>query len=469
MYLAVYCAHLQLQRRRLQEPAVLVVKEHVVQVNAAAQRLGVRLGMGLASAAALCATLQVYPYELELERQLLQELAAHCYQVCGDIILAGSDCLIVVATSMRALYPSTEQLFGALAPVIRAFVPHFYYASGESMEAAELLAREQQNFISDEASVCRQHLARVEVTDLLLAVEHKQQLARLGIERVEQLLALPMNQLRQRFHYEVVDYLTRLQGQLPHAGLAKKSGYYRFYQPTQSFSESRELNFEIDNSERLLQPLTQLCECLCRYLRQHQLHTQRLIFSLFFREQVALELCLDSVEPQGQLAPWQALLEIKLAALVLPAPVIAIRLQCEEFVSADGHSENLFAKRQQGLAKQQLLSLLNARLGPQHCYRLQPGRAHIPEFTQVQEATLHPYQDGLPASPQALLRPNFMIEPTPLQEQLCLLRGPERIQSHWWQQAQLERDYYIGENSRGQLCWVFRDKHKGWFIQGYFA
>ncbi|WP_105188127.1 Y-family DNA polymerase [Pseudoalteromonas sp. T1lg48] len=469
MYLAVHCAHLQLQRRQLQEPAVLVAKERVVQINAAAQRLGVRLGMGLASAAALCATLQVYPYEPELERQLLQELAAHCYQVCGDIIFAGSDCLIFVATSMRALYPNSEQLFRAIEPVIRAFVPHFYYASGASMEAAEVLAREKLNLLSDDASVCQQHLARVGISSLLLGAEHKQQLARLGIERVEQLQVLPMNQLRQRFHYEVVDYLTRLQGQLPHASLAKKSGYYRLYQPTQSFSESQELNFEIDDCARLLLPLTQLCERLCRYLRQHQLHTQRLTFSLFFREQPTQQLLLDSVEPQGQLAPWLALLDIKLAALHLAAPVIATRLQCEEFVSADGHSENLFAKRQQGLAKQQLLNMLNARLGQQHCYRLQPGRAHIPEFTQVQEDTLHPYQEDMAASAQALLRPNFMITPTPLQEQLCLLRGPERIQSHWWQREQLERDYYIAENSRGQLCWVFRDKHKDWFIQGYFA
>ncbi|WP_462158945.1 Y-family DNA polymerase [Pseudoalteromonas sp. GB56] len=469
MFLAVYCEHLQLQRRQLTEPAVLVTKERIVQVNEAAQEQGVKLGMGLASAAALCGALHVYPYEQEVEQQLLQELAAQCYQLTGDIILCASDCLIFAAASMRALYPSNDALFHALAPTIRAFVPQFYYACAGSIEAAEVLARNKSHFISDDEQACTERLAHVPVQGLLLSAEHKQQLARLGIHTTQQLLALPIAQLRQRFHYELVDYLTRLRGQLQRTCLPKKSRYYRFYQPAQRFCETHELNFEIEDSARLLSPLTQLCERMCHYLRQHQLHTQQLTFILLFREQPQQSLILQSVEPQAQLSAWLRLLTIKLDALALDAPVIAIRLQCEDFITVDGSSHNLFEKRQQGLARQQLLSVLHTRLGDERCYRLLQGRAHVPEYAQVQEGTLHALSVPKEQNTTAYLRPNFLITPTPLTEPLCILRGPERIQSHWWQQAQVERDYYVGENNQGQLCWVFKDKQQQWFVQGYFA
>ncbi|MFY8274162.1 Y-family DNA polymerase [Pseudoalteromonas sp. SSDWG2] len=468
MYLAVHCAYLQLQRRQLSEPAVLVYKERIVQLNAAAHSLGVKEGMGLASAAALCGALHVYPYEQSVQRQQLEELAAQCYQVTGDIILCGSDCLIFVATSMRALYPTNKALFNALAPTIRAFVPEFFYASASSMEAAEVLARHHVNFISEEGYECEQRLACLPVQALLLPEVHKQQLARLGINTTKQLLALPLAQLRQRFHYELVDYITRLRGQLRRTSLPKHTHHYRFYQPAQRFCETLELNFEIQDSERLLAPLTHLCERICQYLYQHQLHTQRLTFTLVFREQPQQQLILDSVQPQAQLRAWVQLLSIKLDALTLDAPVIAVQLHCDEFVSVDGSSRSLFEKRQQGLARQQLLSVLHTRLGEQRCYRLVQNQAHLPEFAQVQESTLHMLKA---ATPQAYpcLRPNFLVTPTPLVEPLCILRGPERIQSHWWHCEQIERDYYIAQNSQGQVCWVFKDKQQHWFVQGYFA
>ena len=86
MFLAVHFCDLQLQCRALTEPAILVCKDKVVQSNPPAQQAGIKPGMGLASAAALCNTLAVFAYDEQLERQLLQQIAQHCYQRTGDII-----------------------------------------------------------------------------------------------------------------------------------------------------------------------------------------------------------------------------------------------------------------------------------------------------------------------------------------------------------------------------------------------
>ena len=53
---------------------------------------------------------------------------------------------------------------------------------------------------------------------------------------------------------------------------------------------------------------------------------------------------------------------------------------------------------------------------------------------------------------------------------LTLLRGPERLGNHWWQEKENERDYYIARNERGVICWVFHEREtQQWFLHGLFS
>jgi protein ImuB len=51
-----------------------------------------------------------------------------------------------------------------------------------------------------------------------------------------------------------------------------------------------------------------------------------------------------------------------------------------------------------------------------------------------------------------------------------LLRGPERIESGWWDQDDVRRDYYLARTGEGAQVWVFRDRRDGaWYLQGLWA
>ena len=55
------------------------------------------------------------------------------------------------------------------------------------------------------------------------------------------------------------------------------------------------------------------------------------------------------------------------------------------------------------------------------------------------------------------------------QGRLHLLAGPERIESGWWDGADVRRDYHTIEwhNAR---AWVFREHASGrWYLHGWFA
>jgi protein ImuB len=58
---------------------------------------------------------------------------------------------------------------------------------------------------------------------------------------------------------------------------------------------------------------------------------------------------------------------------------------------------------------------------------------------------------------------------------LTLLAGPERIEAGWWDDALETRDYFIAENERHMLLWIFRERplaekpEAGWFLHGFFG
>jgi len=95
-------------------------------------------------------------------------------------------------------------------------------------------------------------------------------------------------------------------------------------------------------------------------------------------------------------------------------------------------------------------------------------------------ATSRPAAKAPPASASDACRPVWLLaEPEPighrLEAQPWVLRdGPERIESGWWDGADVRRDYFIAENPRGETVWIYRDHRYGiddgeWFLHGLFA
>jgi protein ImuB len=48
--------------------------------------------------------------------------------------------------------------------------------------------------------------------------------------------------------------------------------------------------------------------------------------------------------------------------------------------------------------------------------------------------------------------------------------GPERIESGWWDERDVGRDYYIAVSAGGERLWVFRDRrNRDWYLHGLFG
>ena len=72
------------------------------------------------------------------------------------------------------------------------------------------------------------------------------------------------------------------------------------------------------------------------------------------------------------------------------------------------------------------------------------------------------------ARPLWLLQQPVAIETS--KGSLTLVSGPERIESGWWDELDVARDYYTAKNGDGQRLWIFRDRRtRSWFLHGLFG
>lgn len=70
-------------------------------------------------------------------------------------------------------------------------------------------------------------------------------------------------------------------------------------------------------------------------------------------------------------------------------------------------------------------------------------------------------------------RPVWLFsDPDPVRrDRYQLLRGPERIESGWWDGHDVQRDYFVAADTNGARHWLFRERqppHR-WYLHGLFG
>lgn len=432
----------------------------LVQTSQAARKQGIKLDMGLASAAMMCPNLQILPYQASTHKQALTNLVQQLYGIASDIALDAPNGLYLRIGNMLNLYQGIANLWYALQSVLSLSKVNYHYATAYSSQAAKLLALNKSNLLSDEHEKIRQQLYALPIHTLTITSKQLQSLQRLGLKTLAQLFALPSKSLMQRFTPEFLYYLQQIQGRV-----AEK---HQFYQPNPSFIHYWELLYEITNSQILHHPFKQLLARLSNFLLLRNLATQEISLTLHLREASDLTLNIASAKAMDNQTKWLQLAQLHFEKITLKAPVIAMTLSCSSLQNNQLTSHDLLSTKQGShINSSELISLLQAKLGQTLVTGLKPAGDHQPESV-LKPTTPLAIEKVMPKE-HHLFRPSYLLDsPEPLSEKMHILHGPERIETHWWQ-APLMRDYYIGRNEQGQWCWLFRQHDGSWFLHGYFA
>lgn len=473
----------------------LIDKQQVRLANGLATAAGISPGMTLTSAYALVPNLKVAEHQAERENNALHGLADWAYQFTPAVSLLPPDALLLEIAGSLRLFHGLTPLLQQIDSGLRQLGFHYQPALAHTPLAAEVFSRDaspldihQLNTATLDADYFWQQLQQTPLPQLPLAEKANQQeklqrqLQQLGLNSIGQLLALPRDELGQRFGTNFVTTLAKLTGEA--------ADLRQTITPRTHFENELHFLSGLSTIAMLEQPVTQLLQELQQFLQRRQLHCRSFRWRFFHFDKQASHLSIELSRGQNNPENFLALTLLKMEQLTLASAVETVQLRADRLQSACTDSRNLF-RELSGPDNQDpwfLLDKLRSRLGPEAIFCLQPRDENLPELQQHKTAPMpSPVKRAAPLSTTSMApaadhrppRPLWLYDPPlPLRQRkkklhfqgpLELIDGPQRIDSHWWQSRQ-QRDYFIARHHNGAHYWVYFDHGCGhWFVHGVFG
>lgn len=317
------------------------------------------------------------------------------------------------------------------------------------------------------------------------------ELRRLGLERIGQLMAMPRAQLAQRFGALVLLRLDQ--------ALGRAAEPIDPLLPAELPAVRRAFAEPIATAEQLQRVIPPLTDALCRQLDDRSLGARRLDLVFHRLDRYPQSLRIGTSQPSRNPRHLARLLAMKLETIdpgcgveamtliaSLAEPLVPVQLaSAVGGVAAGAH-----------LAE--LVDRLGNRLGPGRVYRLAPVESDIPERALRRLPALAPATGA--TWPAALPRPARLLMPPEPVEAVALLPdqppalfvwrrvrhrvraadGPERVYGEWWRceaETALVRDYFRVEDAAGGRFWLFRSSDGfdpapiawRWYVHGLFG
>ncbi|MGC1442337.1 MAG: DNA polymerase Y family protein [Burkholderiaceae bacterium] len=359
---------------------------------------------------------------------------------------------------------------------------------------------EPQHLLHDGAALPAR-LACLPINLLNAARPHIIALNTIGAHTIGDLLELPRAGLARRFGKNLL-----LEVDCALGSQAQPMGYFA---SPQQFSSKLELLADIEQADALLFAAGRLLVELTGWLRSRQAAVRSFDLIVFHEDTPVTSMTVRLTDPSRETQRLVGLLRERLNVLQLRAPVHTIELRCDRIQSLAIPSNELFispASTQENLGR--LLERLQVRLGrdqvqrlylaedhrPEAAYQVcvidnldQLGRSDKPLATNAPDSATDKIMAHLPTTLVAaqtgnLPRPLWLLrEAQPLRERnnrpwlysaLNMVAGPERIETGWWDNNLVQRDYFVAEDDAHTLYWIYRERqaqHGGWYVQGRFG
>jgi protein ImuB len=441
-------------------------RDVVWQCNRAAQQAGIKVGMAMAQAQALCAELRPFSRRPAEETNLLRQLADGFWRFSSQLALTPPDMVLLEVGASLQLFGGLQALVDQLREQLKHSGFSAHCGLAPSPTGAELFAREGQGRCVTKRCEMGASLRELPLSLAQLSNEHQRALQAAGIQTLGGLCALPADARLNRFGKALEEQLQRLLG-----GKADPRPAYR---PAERFRGELLLPTPVSGTEALRFAAQRLMADLDHFLLARQKGIQQFSLRLGFEERhlpdARVEVGLASIGRERE--HWQMLLTEKLQQLSLKAAVERLALETGPLFDLRPSDRDLFGPRDRQQPAGALVERLRARLGQQRVQTLASVPDHRPERAWRYQ------RDVLNASASVQQPPGrrpFWLLPhaQPLRESpqnLTLLSGPERIESGWWDQHDTRRDYYIARTTEGRHLWVYQElaAPRRWFVHGLF-
>ena len=468
----------------------------VLQANTAAAAAGVHPGMAVNAALSLLPALSLKERDRDGELRLMSRMASWAERFTSFVVLEPRGILLLEIAGSQRLFAGLGAIRHQVSKGLDERGLTASVAVAPTPLASTWLAKSNTAVCIEDVGHIAGQLSRLPLTFLEWPERVTDALAGVGASCIGDCLRLPRSGFARRFGTFYLQQIDRALGRLPDPRTHHRS--------PQSFCADYELDEEQDDCELLLAACQTLLHQFERFLRHRQMRVLRIKFSFFHLREAATHLTLGRMQAGQDIAHWLELLRIKLERIELPAAVIAVRLQSGRGQSSTFATDDLRfteSARARDTSVACLLERFRARLGDASVHGVDVTAEHRPQrawrTVRLLEETLG---GGVPAPPDgvwasqttegvpclrrlSLYRPLWVLDvperlvvdgdsPMYRGAALIVLDGPERLESGWWDEHSIARDYFVAEAEGGVYLWVYRDRQRlnaAWYLHGFFA
>ncbi len=340
----------------------------------------------------------------------------------------------------------------------------------------------------------REAIAPLPVAALRIDEKPASEMARLGLNRIDDLIAIPRQSLVRRFGFEVLQRLDQALGIEPEP--VNPSPTVPHFAVRMTFPDPIGLEDDIAAGlDRLLTPF-------CKKLNSSDMSVRRIRFELHRTDNTRQKIDAGFARPVNTEAQIRSILLLKFNDIDPGFGIDVLRLLAlsVEPATATRHQGHLDALRDATAREENegglsdLIGRIGTRVGLDAITRLHPVESNIPEKTAAVLAAAWSDAHDCWSSP-ATPRPAFLMTPEPVNAPVRptpprLFRwrhrdfmrahatGPERIIAEWWLDDPNwrtgTRDYWRVETHSGDRLWLFYAygtdyANPGWYCHGCFA
>jgi len=407
------------------------------------------------------------------QQQALEGLALCALQFSPRVSLHPPCSLLLEVKGSIQYFGTLDSIQKQITEILKTEWGHdVYLAVSPTPAASILLAQSGNEVVVNDLADLRSALGGLAIAQLPLDEKRKRQLRLTGVRVLRDLWRLPAAALARRFGTDLVDYLNRCLGKLPHP--------LALYQAPPRFESTCTIAYEVNHYQSLLPYTCALLTDLCRFLRKHDVYASHFIFYFQHEQQIATTIKIDLRQPRRDPEHFAMLLETKISQMTLPARVLGIKLIAETLHTYTTETPDWFPVRDiRGDTEQnieQLLEQLYARLGCDLITGIVSHEDHRPEYayrfaapgTGVYTKITLPRPFWLFAKPKPLLKKNNRLY---YKNVIRFSTGPERIEAGWWGGKDIHRDYYIGIDELAGSLWIYHDlsDQQHWYLHGLFG
>jgi len=478
LWIALRLPHLALEtlsrgsvpHERASAPWAIAEARRVFACDARAEALGVRAGMGLSAAWALVPGLQLRERNLHAEQVALEGVAAWLCRFTPAVSLEPPQGVLAEVRGSLRRFGGLRTLATRIREGVAALGFSAHLAAAPTARGAWLLTFAGTESLLEDLDALEGALQRLPIEVLGMSEGARTLLDRIGVRTVRGLLGLPRAGLARRLGPALRADLDRALGSEPEPR--------RFFAPPERFAATLELPAEVEHTEGLLFAARRLLLQLEGLLSARQAGIRQFRVVLGHRRQAPTRIEVGLAGAGREAGRFVELLRERLSGHALAAPVESIRVEANAFVALEGRTTGLFGGTQEDAeAWQRLVERLQARLGEEAVTGLSLNPDYRPEraWRPCLPGEAGPATQDIAFGP----RPLWLVEPPRALEErsgvpqqngpLMMLAGPERIESGWWDDAEVKRDYFIARATDRALLWIYREPGGGWYLHGIFA